>query len=153
MYELAKVYSENQDIDQSIEMLKKVIAINPYEDNSITELAEICNANNRNEEALVSFKSAIEMIEKESWYLLFRVGYLYHDIKQYSLAIPYYCDCEQLLKKDMDISFNLTDCYIKTNQFPAAKREVQKYLTYGGDNYRSIYLQSGLISIGLGEYK
>jgi tetratricopeptide (TPR) repeat protein len=76
------IYEESQNINGAIEILKRLIEVNPYSDHSITKLANICDEHNKNAEALDVFKNAIKLrLQHEDWYLYFRVGYLYNDME------------------------------------------------------------------------
>ena len=136
--------------EESVEMLKKAIELNPlptYFENLGFSLEKLGNL----KEAETNYQKALEISPDQKDIYLNRIGIYYYNQKKYDQAIRYYKKAVEYQQKPVYYE-NLGNAYFDSEDYESAEKEFIKVLEITPQNY--IYFENlGLISQKQQEYK
>jgi len=131
-----------------LEFCKKKAKQNPT-DAAFHELGVSYKENNNFEDAIKSFKKAIQMNPKHRM-SFFELGVIYEQQKDYDKAIMNYTESLRI-KEDIEAFQSLGVCYLKKGMFKEAYRNLTKALLLNPNKY-TIYNNIGAVLEKIGNY-
>ena len=131
-----------------LELCKKKITKQPNA-SSYYELGVLYKENNSHEEAINSFKKAIELNPKHSM-ALYELGIIFEQQKNYDEAIKNYTESLRI-KENSEAFQNLGVCYLKKGMLKEAYRNLVKAILLNPNKY-TIYNNLGAVLERIGNY-
>ncbi|NCO60605.1 tetratricopeptide repeat protein [bacterium] len=134
MFRLAVILDKDNDKHGCIELMKRVVALNPEHAEALNYIGYTYSEQGVNlEEALALVNRALK-IKPESGYIIDSLGWIYYQKAQYAQAIKHLEKAADLMPEDPTISEHLGDAYSKAGRYKDALGRYNKAMSLEPSN-------------------
>ena len=161
-YDLCKIYEEQKDFDNAIEVCKKLIELQPHVADYYCKLAQYQYLNGDIDEAIEHYQTAITINPNPKWTSVVAqtLGFIFQEnTKDLDAAISSLQNAYNLNPKDMDIYLNLGNVFFEKGSYDNALVVYKKALEAAPHNARLhcnlgyLYWGKGNIAEAVKEYE
>lgn len=132
-FRLGVLYDKLGKRQESIERMKKVLALNPKDAQALNFLGYTYAEMGTNlDEALGYLKQAVELRPNDGFFLD-SLGWVYYKMKNYDEAVKYLEEATSLIDDDSTISEHLGDAYLARHEIKKALKSYKKALEIDPD--------------------